>query len=134
MQVRGVGIDLIDQDFQAQRMRALDQCVKIGKVAENRVNRAIVAYVIPKIFHRRGEKGRQPDGINPQAGYIVQSRRYPGQIAYAVAVAVDKAARINLVDCRAAPPRPDIALRFSNGSILIHRGGTRLHLFARQAR
>ena len=104
MQVRCMGIDLIDQDFQAERMGAGDQRVEIGKRAKDRIDIAIIGNIIPEIAHRAGEEGGEPDGIDTEAGNIIEPRGDAGQIADAVVVRIGEAARIDLIDDRALPP------------------------------
>ena len=85
-------------------MRPRHQCIEIGQRAEDRVDSAIVGDVVSKVAHRRREEGRNPDGVRAQAGDMLQSLGDAGQIADAVAIAVLKTARINLVDDGAFPP------------------------------
>ena len=86
MLVRGVRIDLVDDDLQPERMRARDQRVEIGERAEDRIDVAIIGDVIAEILHRRGEEGRQPDRVDAEAGDIIEMRGDPRQVADPVAV------------------------------------------------
>jgi hypothetical protein len=99
-----MGIDLIDQHLQPQLMRPGDQGVKISQRAKGRINRAVIGNIIAKVLHRRGKKGRYPDGINAQIGDVVQPPGDAGKIAHPIAIAILKAARIDLINCRPAPP------------------------------
>ncbi len=47
----------IDHDLQAKLMRAFDQPVEILHAAEDRIDAAIIADIIPEILHRRCEEG-----------------------------------------------------------------------------
>ena len=85
-------------------MRAGDQRVEIGQRAEDRIDIAVIGDVIAEIGHRRGEKGRQPDRIDAERGDIIEPGGDAGQIANPVAVRIGEAARIDLIDRRAAPP------------------------------
>ena len=95
---------LIDDHFQPQFMRPHHQRVEIRQRAELRIDVTVVADVIAHIVHRRGEKRRQPDRINAQRGDMLQPRGDPRQIADAIAIAVLKTARIDLIDHRTTPP------------------------------
>ena len=85
-------------------MRALDQRVEVGERAEDRIDAAIIGDVVTEIPHRRGEEGRQPDRIHPEARDIVELGGDAWQVADAVAVRIGEAARVDLVDRRAPPP------------------------------
>ena len=102
--VGGVGVDLIDDDLQAQLVRTGDQPVEILDRAEDRIDPDIVRDVVTEILHRRGEEGRQPDPVDAQRRDMIQMRRDPRQVADPVAVGVGIGARIDLIDHRAPPP------------------------------
>ena len=104
MRVGRVRINLVDQQFEAERMRARDQRVEIRQRAENRIDIAIIGDVVAEILHRRSEEGRNPDRIDAELGDMVEPAGNAGQIADPVAVRIHEAARIDLVDRRAAPP------------------------------
>src|SRR5690606_15955616 len=72
---------------------------------EQRVDIAVIADVVAGIQHRRAEDRRQPDGVYAQLLQVVEVVQYAVEIADAVAVAVGKGARVDLVDGRAFPPR-----------------------------
>ena len=102
--VAGVRPDLIDDDLHAERVRAGDERVEVGKRAEDRVDVAIIGHVIAEIGHRRPEEGRQPDRLDAQARDMVEVRGDAGQVADAVAIRIGEAARIDLIDGGAVPP------------------------------
>ena len=104
MLVAGMADDLVDDDLQAQGVRAGDHGVEIGHAAEQRVDAGIVGHVIAHVLLRRGEVGRQPDRIHTKARHMVQPARDARQVADAVAVTVLKTAGIDLIDHRVAPP------------------------------
>ena len=110
-----MGIDLVDDDFQAQCVGPRHQGIEIRQRAEHRIDIAIVRYVIAEIAHRRCEERRYPDRIDSQPGDIIQPLRDPGKIADAIAIAVLEAARIDLVDRGALPPR---LVRFAHAGVL----------------
>ena len=104
VQIRGVGEDQVGDDAQAQAVGLVDQDVEVRERAEDRIDVAVVRDVVAEILHRRGEEGRQPDGVDPQGGDVVEVVGDALQIADAVAVRVGETARIDLIDDRAAPP------------------------------
>ena len=85
-------------------MGAGQQGVEIGQRPEQRIDAAIIADVVAEVLHRRDEERREPDRVDPEADNVVQLRLDPLQIADAVAVGIEKAARIDLVEDRALPP------------------------------
>ena len=102
--VGAVGIDLVDDDLEAQPVGGLDHAVIVGERAEHRVDAAVVRDVVAAVLHRRGEEGRDPDAVDAQAGDVVQLLGDAGQVADAVAIGVAKAARVDLIEDGAAPP------------------------------
>ena len=107
--VRGVRIDLVDDDPQPERMRARDQDIEIVQRPEDGIDVAVIRHVIPEILHRGREEGRQPHRIDPERRDIVEMRGDARQIADPVAVRISEAARIDLVDRRALPPGSGMA-------------------------
>ena len=69
-----------------------------------RVDAAIVGNVVTEVLHGRGEKGRDPNGVDPQIGDIGQPGRDPGEIADPITVGVLKGTGIDFLDDCAAPP------------------------------
>ncbi len=127
MLVRGVRIDLVDDDAQLEFVGAGNQPVKIGEGAEHRIDVAVVGHVIAEITHRRGEVGRQPDGVHAQRGDVVEVRSNAGQVANAIMVGVGEAARVDLVDRRTQPPgRAAWGCRVAR-RCLVHRGESAAH-------
>src|SRR5262245_26746620 len=78
--------------------------IKRGQIAENRFDVAVIAYVVAEVFHRRRVDGRQPDRVKAHVANVVKSGRNAVQVAYAVAVAVFEAARVDLVHHAMFPP------------------------------
>ena len=95
---------LVDHHFQAQFMGARHQAVEIGQAAEHGIDVAEVGHVVAEVFHRRGEEGRDPDDVGAQGGDVIELGGNAGQVADAVAIAVEEAAWVDLVDDGAAPP------------------------------
>ena len=102
--VRSVRIDLVNQDLEAEFVRAGDQRVEIGERAEDRIDIAIIADVVAEILHRTGEERRDPDRIDAERGDMVEPPGDTRKVADPVAIRIHEAARIDLVDRRAAPP------------------------------
>ena len=102
--VGGMRHHLVDHDLQAQAVRLGDQLVEVGQVAEQRVDVAVVGDVVAEVLHRRGEEGRQPDDVHAQARDVVELVGDAGQVAHAIAIGVEVAARIDLVDDGFFPP------------------------------
>jgi hypothetical protein len=69
-----------------------------------RVHGAMVGHVVAEVALRRDEERAQPDGVSAEPDDLVQPRGHAGQVTDAVAVGVEEAARIDLVDHRAALP------------------------------
>src|SRR5262249_42542041 len=90
--------------LEAQRVRLRDQRIKIRKRAEQGIDVAIIADVVTVILHRRPEERRQPDRIDAKARDVIELFGDALEVAHAVAIAVAKRARIDLVENRAAPP------------------------------
>jgi hypothetical protein len=95
---------LVDHHFQAEPMRLGQQAIEIGQRAEQRIDVTVVGNVVAEISHRRLEEWRDPDRIHTEARHIVEPLDDARQIAHAIAVRVEKAARIDLVDDGTAPP------------------------------
>src|SRR5579883_2226067 len=85
-------------------MRLRDQPIEVRQIAEERIDGAEVSDVIAEVRHRRLEERRDPDRVDAQSRDIIQPLGYPPEIAYAIAIGIEEAARIDLVDHRSAPP------------------------------
>ncbi len=104
MAVRGMRVHLIDDHPQPEPMGFGQQAVEVGEGAEHRVDVAVVGDVVAEVLHRRGEERRQPDAVDAETGDIRELAGDAGEITDAVTVGIEEAARIDLVDDRAAPP------------------------------
>ncbi len=102
--VGGVAEHLVDHHLQAQRMRPGQQPVEVVQRAEQRVDVALVGDVVAEIGHRRAEERRYPDRIHAQRGDVIEPVDDARQVTDAIAVGVQEAARIDLVDDGAPPP------------------------------
>src|SRR5690554_1376683 len=101
---RGVAEHLVDHHPDPERVRALEQGVEVGHGAEHRVDVAVVGDVVAEVVHGRAEERRDPDRVGAQAGDVVHAFDDARQVADAIAVGIHEAARVDLVDHRAAPP------------------------------
>ncbi len=99
-----MGHDHIDNHRQAALVRLGNQPVGIVIIAEDRVDLAIIGYVIAEIGHRRGEERGNPDALDAEALHIIQPLDNTGQVTDTVAIAVLKRARVNLVEHGTTPP------------------------------
>ena len=87
----------VKDDANAATMRAVQELPEVVERAVFRGHIGVIGDVIAAIELRRGIMRGQPDRIDPQLSEIVEPLDYPAQIADAVAVAIGKAARIDLV-------------------------------------
>ena len=102
--VRCMAQHQIDHHFQPKGRGSVNHCIKIRERPEHRVHIAVIGHIIAKILHRRSEKRRNPNRVDPKRGDIRQALHDAQQIADTVPVTVLKRARIDLIDHRAAPP------------------------------
>ena len=133
--VGGVRQHQVDHYAQAQLVRHVHQRVKVGQRAEHRVDVAIVADVIAEILHRRGEERRDPDRIDAQRGDVGQAAGDAVEITDTVTVAVLKAAGVDLVNHRTAPPVLVSAQHLGHFStrVCVHERGFLFHRPGQQA-
>ena len=81
------------------------QPIERAEIAEDRVDRLVIAHVVAEVGHRRAVDRRKPDRVDPEAGDMIEPRADAGEVADAVAVGVRERARVDLVDDRRPPPR-----------------------------
>ena len=105
-----VGHD-VDDDPDAQLVRLGDERLGLGQRAEGRVDVAVVGHVVAGVGHRGRVPRAEPDRVDAEVAQVAQACADPDQVADAVAVAVGEAARVDLVDRGAAPPRGGVARR-----------------------
>ena len=96
--------DQIDHDLQSLGMRLVQKLLKIGQGAEHRVHVPIVTDIVAKILHRRFEERRYPDRIHAKRCDIIEPLGDAFQVADTIAIAILKAARVDLIDHPTAPP------------------------------
>ena len=102
---RGMAEHLVDHHLQPQPVRLVQQAVEILQRAEQRIDLAVIGDVVAEIRHRRLEERRHPDRVHAKLGHVVEPLDDAGQISHPVPVGVEKAARVDLVDDGATPPR-----------------------------
>jgi len=115
--VRGMRIDLVDQNPQSKLVRPIHQRVKIRQRSEYRINPAIVSNVITEVGHGRCEEGRDPDGVDAQRSDMAKLASNPRQIADPVAIAIREAAGIDLVYRSTAPPFGGSGVGIGSGNV-----------------
>lgn len=96
------------------------QRVEIIEAAEDRIDVGVVTDVVAEIRHRRWIDRRNPDCVHAEPLQIIELAPDAGEIAYAIAVAVHKRARIDLIDDAAFPPFEVGELRILSGSGLVN--------------
>ncbi len=95
---------LVDDHFQAERVRLLDHGVELVKGAKDWIDAKMITDVVTKVAHRRCEKWRQPEAVDAETRHVIETPEDAREVADAVAIAVLEAARIDLVQGGAAPP------------------------------
>src|SRR5450631_437804 len=94
----------IQDQFETVRVYSGEQRVEIDHRAEQRIDAGIIANVIAKILHRRRKYWREPDRINAKLSEIGKPTDDARQIADAIAIAVLKRARVDLINDSGFPP------------------------------
>jgi hypothetical protein len=95
----------IDDHAKPAPVRFREQPIEVGQAAEVRIDRLVIADVVPEVDVRRRVKRRHPDRINTEVLEVRQPARDPVQVADAIVVGVLKTAEIHLVETARAPPR-----------------------------
>src|SRR3546814_19942871 len=138
-------------------MRRGDQAIEIFERAEQRIDIAIIGYVIAEISHWRGIERRYPDRVNAERDEIAKPALDALQVANAVAIGIEERAGIDLIKCAPLPPQrvtsptflqqrhpaassdlfPSTGNNFAPGTVPIlmdcqHRPATRPHKIGRQ--
>ena len=91
-------------------VRLLDQRVEVGQRAEQRVDVAVVGDVVAEVGHRRRDRTARSRWRRRRASSGSRAVGDAAQVADAVAVAVLEAARVDLVDDAALPPRKRVSV------------------------
>ena len=85
-------------------MGLLQKHVEVGEGAEEWIDVAEDGDVVAEVGHGRGVEGGNPDGVDAERDEVVEAGDDTGEVAYAVAVCVLKAARVDLVNDTGLPP------------------------------
>jgi hypothetical protein len=94
----------VEDEANAALVQRVHQPVEVRKRAKKGIDVDIVGDVIPEVGHRRGIDRRDPDGVDAEPLQVVDALEHALQVADAIAIAVLKRARINLIDDRLPPP------------------------------
>jgi hypothetical protein len=104
MALGGVIRHEVEDHLEAAAMRRRDQIVECRQIAEQWVDVAVIRDVVAEIRHRRWEDRRDPHRVDAEKDEMIEAPGNAGEIADAVAVAVLKRARVDLIDDPALPP------------------------------
>ena len=102
--VRGVVDHEVHHDLDVAVVGRGDHLVEVCERAEQPVDVLVVADVVAVVVHRGGVDRRQPQHVDAEPLQVVQARRYAGDVAHTVAVAVRERAWVDLIDDGALPP------------------------------
>ena len=102
--VGGVVHHQIEYELHAAGVALADQLVAVRHRPELGQDGAVVGYVVAVVVVGRGEERREPQRVDAQLRKVVQLGDDAGQVAHAVAVGIEKAARVDLVDHQIAHP------------------------------
>ena len=101
MLVGGVGQHLVEHDLQAPGVGGVEQPLEIRQRAVVGLHALVVGDIVAPVAVGRGMDRREPDPVDAEALDVVELGLDAGQVALAVAVGVEEAADIDVVD--AAP-------------------------------
>src|SRR5581483_524485 len=109
MPVRGVVRNDVEDDSDAAAARLAHEPIERREVAELRMHVAIVADVVAPVLERRRIDGAKPDRVDPKRPIgavieIVEVFDDAVEVPDSVSVRVGKAARVDLIEDRPAPP------------------------------
>jgi len=104
MLIRGVVGNVIQDDTNASFLCFADQTIEVGERPVEGIDGGVIRNVVAKIHQGRGIDGADPDGVNAQVAKVIEARNNPIDVAYAIAVRILEAARINLIEDRVLPP------------------------------
>ena len=105
MPVGGVIDDEVDDDPDAAIVRRADDLDEVAVAAEPRVDAVEVGDVVAVVAVGARVEGHQPQARHAEVGEVVDALREPGEVADAVAVAVEERLDVEAVDDRGLPPQ-----------------------------
>jgi len=95
----------VENDADPGFVQRAHQSVEVCKRAKERIDVDIIGDIIAEVGHRRGVDRRDPDGVDAEPTQVVGAIENAPQVADAIAIAVLKRARVNLIDDCLLPPR-----------------------------
>ena len=105
MLVGGVVDDEVDDDPDAAVIRRPDDLDEVAVAAEPRVDAVEVGDVVAVVAVGARVEGHQPEARHAEVGEVVDALREPGEVADAVAVAVEERLDVEAVDDGGLPPQ-----------------------------
>ena len=94
----------VEDDLEVALVGLLHQSIQVLERPKKRMDVDVVANVITEIRHRGRIDGGEPDGINAEPAEVVQLARNAGNVSHAIAIAIEKAAWVDLVKYACLPP------------------------------
>jgi|GEM_PF-6876987 len=88
MLIRAMVRDVVDDDLKPAVVRLPDQSLGVFQRAEDGIDIAIVAHVVPKVLHWGRVKRRQPHRVNTQVDEVVEALDHTTQVARSIAVRI----------------------------------------------
>ena len=116
MLVRDVIRHDVEQHPDSEPVRLGDHRLGVGQSSEHGLDVAEIRDVVAGVLHRGRVPRGYPHGVHSQTSEVRQAGAQPSNVSDAVAVTIGKAANVDLVDDRTAPPRR------------VRAGSARLHL------
>src|SRR6266566_9755095 len=98
MLIGGMIGHIVHDELAVTLVRLLKQGVQVRQGSKERMDIGVIANIIAEIGHGRGVDGRKPDGINTEPLQVVQLAADTRQIPYPIAIAIEKTARVNLIN------------------------------------
>src|SRR3954452_14145468 len=95
----------VEDHAQPAPMHFVEQAIELLHRSEDRMNSAIIRYVIAEVRHGRGINWRDPDRIDTQIHQVIDAAANAIQIADSIPVAVLKRPRIDFINYCILPPR-----------------------------
>ena len=102
--VGGVVGHKVEQHLHVAGVCAVQQLREVIDRAEDGFNAGVVGHVVAEIVHGRGVDGREPEGVDVNALEVIEALDNALQIADAIAGAILKRARVDLVNDGLLPP------------------------------
>ncbi len=104
MAVRAVVRHNVDDELDPGAVQCVNHPIELLKRSDPRVDVAVVVNVVPAVRERGRVERTQPDGVDTQGDEVIDPGDDPFQVTHPVAVAIGKAARVDLVDSGLTPP------------------------------